>query len=201
VGLPGRRDEEGEVMALGPYTQICYVSLDLQRSIDRWILAGAGPFYTGDSSALPQNRTYRGEPATDRFRAAIAFLGSTQIEIVQPLDDGPSFYREVLERDSADGGDEVLHHVQPKARAMSLDAFDAECARLERDGFICVATLTSPGGGTVRYYEDPARQLGFFIEMSHKDERMFALMEKMFAQHLAWDGKDPVREMRSLSSS
>jgi len=188
-------------MGLGPYTQICYVSLDLDRSIDRWIRAGAGPFYIGDSSTLPPDRTYRGEIATDQFRAAIAFLGSTQIEIVQPLDEQRSFYREVLERHPADASDEVLHHVQPKARPMSEAAFDEECRQLERDGLNCVATLTAPGGGTVRYYEDASNLLGFFIEMSHKSERVFALMEKMHAQHLAWDGKDPVREMHTLATN
>mgnify|MGYP003574955684 CR=1 FL=1 len=188
-------------MSLAPYTQICYVSLDLDRSIERWIRAGAGPFYVGDSASLPPDRTYRGAIAVDQFRAAIAFLGSTQIEIVQPLDDQPSFYREVLERNRADAKEEVLHHVQPKARPMSEAAFDEECHKLERDGLNCVATLTAPGGGTVRYYEDPANLLGFFIEMSHKSERVFALMEKMFEQHLAWDGKEPVREMRTLASN
>lgn len=188
-------------MALGPYTQLCFVSPDLDRSMARWGRAGAGPFYVGESASLPPGRTYRGAPATDPFRAAIAFLGTTQIEIVQPLDDQPSFYREVMGRFPGHEGEEVLHHVQPSVRPMPKDRFDAECAALEGDGFVCVATLTAPGGGTVRYYEEPGAKLGFFIEMSHKTEEAFALMERMFRQHLSWDGADPVRAMRTLAAA
>ena len=91
----------------GSVTEICYVTTDLTRAIERWAQdLGAGPFFTLTIPADFGTRTYRGRPAQDSFSAALGFCGSTLVEFVQPLNDRPSVFREVLD----ERGDLAAHH-------------------------------------------------------------------------------------------
>ena len=97
----------------GSVTEICYVTTDLTRAIERWAQdLGAGPFFTLTIPANFGTRTYRGRPAEDSFIAALGFCGSTLVEFVQPLNDRPSVFREVLD----ERGDLAAHHIRRRHR-------------------------------------------------------------------------------------
>ena len=82
----------------GTVTEVCYVTHDLDRTIQRWVDGvGAGPFFVMNLAADFGVRSYRGSPAKDSFKAALGFSGDTLLEFVQPTNDEPSVFREVLE--------------------------------------------------------------------------------------------------------
>lgn len=184
----GQMTLSAEDHAVEPFTQFCYVARDFEVAIDKWVLAGAGPFFELDLSGLT-DRDYRGTVARDTVRLGFGFLGTSQVEIVQPTNDAPSIYREVL-----DTRGEVLHHIQPKMRPISAELFDAESARYESMGLKLAYSLTAPGVGRVAFF-DGTEKLGFFIELVERSEEWCAKYAWMYEEHLNWNGKDPIRRL------
>lgn len=169
-----------------PFTQFCYVARDFEAAVGKWVLAGAGPFFELDLSRLTE-RNYRGTLAQDTVRLGYGFLGTSQVEIVQPTNDAPSIYREVL-----DTRGEVLHHIQPNMRPLSPELFDAESARYESMGLSVAYSLTAPGVGRVAFF-DGLEKLGFFVELVERSKEICAMDAWMYEEHVNWDGKDPIR--------
>ena len=52
-----------------------------------------GPFFLIDVAPV-LDFTYRGQPSDARISIALAQDGPMQIELIQPLDDAPSMYRD-----------------------------------------------------------------------------------------------------------
>jgi hypothetical protein len=103
---------------LGPIGQLGYVVDDIQGAMAHWIdKLGVGPFYFLPSPPM-QALTYRGEATGARISVALSFSGPLQVELIQPLDDEPTPYRDFL---GAHGTG--LHHV-----ARFVDDFDAAVA-------------------------------------------------------------------------
>ena len=182
-------------MSLTNYTQTCYVVDDLDQALGGWIEAGAGPFFTVDSSIIPGERLYRGKVATDTFRVGLGFIGTTQLEIIQPTDEQPSIFREVMGTGVTGN---ILHHVQPSIRVKSAEEFEQDLADMEQRGYRIVQTLTTPDGLPVRFFENPQNPLGYFIELARKSEAAFAVSEAMYRAHLGRRSDDPIRPMSSL---
>ena len=107
-------------------TQVAMVVKDVEVTAKRyWDDVGVGPwkFYTID----PRNTgsmMLRGKPVEHAFRAAIAMMGDTQLELIEPLDD-KSLYAEHL---AAHG--EGLHHI-----AVDVEGFDAAKTHLKNKGY------------------------------------------------------------------
>jgi len=168
------------------YTQTAFVTHDLERSIQSWYDIAAGPFVILDLDPLfaaPEScpRSYRGAPATDRFRIALGFLGTTQIEIIQPLDDLPSIFGDHLRTRG-----EVIHHIQAKKSVVTADIFDATAASYERMGMELVATIVQPNGNRVAFY-DGLSHFGFFLEIVENGARSFQSVVDMHKLHLERD--------------
>jgi hypothetical protein len=164
------------------YTQMAFVTQDMQASLSRWHAIGAGPFYRVDLSAIDNglitDRSYRGSPAKDTFKATIGFLGTTQIELVEPTNDAPSIFREVPDRKN-----DVLHHMQAKISIVTPDLFDELSHRYEALGMELVALMTTPGGVRSAFYDGRAT-VGCFLEIAEKGEATFNSVKLMHKAHL-----------------
>jgi hypothetical protein len=174
----------------GSVTEICYVTTDLTGAIERWAQdLGAGPFFTLTIPADFGTRTYRGRPAEDSFSAALGFCGSTLVEFVQPLNDRPSVFREVLD----ERGDLAAHHIYPNIRPVTGVEFNRQRARYEQAGYPAALDMVLPGLGRNILFDARAR-LGVFIELLEVSPPMYAGVEKMLSAHQSWDGSRPIRE-------
>lgn len=92
------------VDGFGPVRQMGHVVDD----IDAWMPALSlnqrlGPWMVMRNVTLPC--TYRGEQSRPKIHVALTYRGDMQIELIQPLNDAPSPYREVTL-----SGDYGLHH-------------------------------------------------------------------------------------------
>ena len=174
----------------GSVTETCYVTTDLERAVSQWAEGlKAGPFFSLTIPAQFGTRIYRGRPAEDSFSAALGFCGSSLIEFVQPRDDRPSVFREVLE----ERGDLAIHHVYPNIRPISAAEFDQQRARYERAGFDAALDMLLPGLGRNILF-DARPKLGVFIELLEVTPSLYAGVEKMLSAHESWDGSRPLRD-------
>ena len=88
-------------------TQVAFVVEDLEDGMDRFSnVLGVGPWdvYRFEPPALT-DRTFRGESHEYSMRLALATVGETMLELIEPLE-GPSIYTEHLDEHG-----EGLHHV------------------------------------------------------------------------------------------
>jgi len=166
----------------GGIIQMAYVVADIQAAMQQWTLdLHVGPWFlldrfTGDD---PE---YRGGPTDAAVTLAMAFAGHMQIELLQPLDDEPSVYRETIE---AQG--HGFHHWGVGSRD-----FEDDIARYEAQGYEVAFRAGVPTGGSVAYLDTKGALPGFveLIELGDQMERAFT---GFFGASLAWDGSDPVR--------
>lgn len=179
---------------VGSVTEICFVTEDLEGAVARWVAAtGAGPFVVMAFQPGPANR-YRGGPAQDAFRAAIGFLGTTLIELLQPDNGAPSIIREVLD----EKGEGALHHVYPSIRPLDAAAYDAQCDRYREQGFAEALSLILPGMGRNAFF-DARESIGCFLEVLEFDRAAYdAITERLHSLHLNWNGDDPLRPIEAL---
>ena len=69
-------------------------SADITDAMEHWLDAlDVGPFFYLPSPPL-NDLVYRGEPTGARIAVAITYSGDLQVELIQPLDDEPSPYRD-----------------------------------------------------------------------------------------------------------
>ncbi len=177
----------------GSVSEICFVSHDARRFIANWAAAyGAGPFFAMTMPAEIEH-DYRGAPGKDSFMAALGFMGTTLIEVIQPLDDMPSVFREVLDAK----GEGAKHHVMPSIRTLSPADFDALCAHYDTQGFTRALSLTPPGMGRNILF-DAVETTGVFVEVLEVSEFVYGLLEQMYAAHLAQPGDPVMREFAEL---
>lgn len=185
--------QEAGKLAAGSVSEICFVSSDAQGFVANWAKAyGAGPFFAMTITSEVE-RDYRGAPGRDSFRAALGFLGTSLIEVVQPLDDQPSIFREVLDAK----GDGAAHHVMPSIRALSPEEFDQMCAHYEAQGFTRALSLRPPGMGRNILF-DAVAQTGLFVELLEVSDGLYGMLEKMYAAHLAKPGDPVIRDFAEL---
>jgi hypothetical protein len=91
---------------LGDNMQICVVTRDFRRTMEGLVRTGIGPWrvYTFGPQTV-SDLTYRGKPASYSMKLGLAWSGTMNWEIVQPLS-GPNIYQEFL-----DAHGEGIHHV------------------------------------------------------------------------------------------
>ncbi|MGV1683810.1 VOC family protein [Sphingopyxis sp. NJF-3] len=163
---------------LGPIDQIGFVVADLDRSLSSRMRAlGLGPWTVFRGVTL--DGRFRGEPTHVAIDVALAYQGDVQIELIQPVGDAPSPYR--------DGSGAALcgmHHM-----AWIVDDLDAAVASATARGLSVVFEASNPST-RVAYLEAPDDP-GFLYEFIEG-----AGMREMVASGIAaargWDGSDPV---------
>lgn len=174
-------------MPLDNYMQTGWVVKDLDNAIKYWRVLGAGPFFVTKPENLPE-REYRGQMGRDQVLTAHAFLGTEQIELMQPLTDDPSLFREVL-----DPKGEGLHHIQPNAGVLDKAGFEARAEKYRETGLEIVQSMSLTSDARVVFF-DALKQMGIFIELVQRPPLVHQITVDMHEAHLGWDGTNPIRE-------
>ena len=165
----------------GGIIQTAFVVKDIRDSIDSWIGdCRVGPWFlldhfTGD------HPVYRGAQSRADVAIAMAFAGHMQIELIQPNDDNPSVYKEVI-----DARGHGFHHL-----GRASDDIDADIAALEGRGYSLAFRAGVPTGGDVAYMERPG--YSGFLELITATSGMEEAFTAFWRASVGWDGSDPVR--------
>jgi catechol 2,3-dioxygenase-like lactoylglutathione lyase family enzyme len=168
----------------GEVRQNGYVVRDVEAAMRHWTeVLGVGPFFYFERVPMEDFR-YRGTPSPLEVSIAVANSGSLQIELIQQRNDAPSMYR-----DFTDAGLEGLQHI-----AYWTEAFDADLARLEADGFRVGQSGRIGEGGRFVYFETDAHP-GSVIELSEVSGPKGRFFAHVAEQARNWDGSEPVRRL------
>jgi len=163
----------------GRFFQNAWIVPDLEAAIAHWAqTAKVGPFLTFGAHTLAEV-VYRGRPAPLALTGAIAQAGDVQIELIQPLGEGPCAYR-----DTVPAGTLGFHHM-----GFIADDFEGELARYQSQGL----EIASQGkvGGSRFAYVDTVATLGFMIELLDPDKASRWAFDLARRLALEWDGVHP----------
>jgi hypothetical protein len=169
----------------GPIAQLGYVVDDVTAAMDHWTRElDVGPFFYLPSPPLHDLR-YRGQAVSARIAVALSYSGPLQIELIQPLDDEPTPYRD-FRAEHGTG----LHHV-----ARFADDFDGVI-----DGY--------RARGHEPYYEGRGmtsdQRFAYFDSTVHGGT-VYEVVETAgvgaFFDHIrtvcaTWDGSEPVHTIK-----
>ena len=166
--------------SFGPVVQLGYAVRDIDAWMRNFVAAGVGPWWLNED-VRPQTFRYRGVETPARFACGISWSGPLMIEVIAPLDEHPSPYRDFVA-----SGREGLQHV-------CYFPDDAEAARAElvSQGFAQIVDGRS-GGFHFTYYERPGAGLDA-IEIGDIDAATRDRFAALQAECAAWDGSDPIR--------
>ncbi len=168
--------KEGQIM------QMAYVVRDLEESIHWWSKeARTGPWFVIENFLAP-DQIYRGETSTADVRIGMSFAGHMNIELIQPLDDEPSVYKELIERRGYG-----FHHV-----GIAFVDMAAAIAEYEQRGYALAYHAAVPTGGSVAYMDNGSNDPGF-IELLPVTDGMEATFSRIWRACNEWDGKDLIR--------
>lgn len=168
---------------MGGVAQTAFVVPDLHEAITRWVAdMRAGPFFVLDNFIVP-GQIYRGAPSTADITLAMGFAGHMLIELIQPLDDNPSVYRETIERRGYG-----FHHL-----GIACADVEAACADYSTRGYHEAFRAAVPTGGEVVYLDDGHGPDRGFLELLPVTPAMDATFTRFWEASRGWDGADPVR--------
>jgi len=162
--------------------QMAYVVKDLRAAIDEWVKRlNVGPWFVLEHFT-GVDPVYRGKPSQASITLAMSFAGHMNIELIQPDDDHPSVYKELIDK-SGYG----FHHW-----GIASADFAGDLKRYEAMGMEAAFSLGVPTGGKVAYLDAKGALPGFveLIETSPGMERAFG---GFYGAALTWDGTNPVR--------
>ena len=175
--------ELGYGQPMGGIAQTAFVVEDLPSAIDHWVEnCGAGPFFVLDRFKMP-GQIYRGEESTADITLAMGFAGHMQIELIQPLDNNPSVYRETIAHRGFG-----FHHF-----GIACADVDADSRDYQSRGYVEAFRAAVPTGGEVVYLDNgTGAQLGF-LELLPVTPGMDQTFTRFWEASRGWDGSDPVR--------
>jgi hypothetical protein len=167
---------------VGQIIQTAYVVEDIRASIDWWIKdANTGPWFLLDHF-WAEDQVYRGQSSMADVAIAMGFAGHMCIELIQPLDNHLSVYREIIERRGYG-----FHHI-----GLCVADVDAEIAAYEARGYDLAFRAKVPTGGAVAYMDGGEANPGF-LELIPATPGMDEVFTKFWRASVDWDGRDPVR--------
>jgi hypothetical protein len=144
-----------QVAGAGRVEQIAYVVPVLEAAIEQHSRDfGSGPYFMREARAECR---YRGSPAVLGYRFALGQWGSVQIELVEPVGDAPSIFREITGVSPM-----VLHHV-----CLLPEDLPAQAAAFEGQGDRVVLDFTTPFGSRVVML-DTVERYGHFVELHER---------------------------------
>jgi hypothetical protein len=175
--------ELGYGQPMGGIAQTAFIVPDLHAAIDRWVAdTRAGPFFALPHFLVP-GQTYRGEESRADITIAMGFAGHMLIELIQPLDDEPSVYKETIELRGFG-----FHHL-----GIACADVDAASRDYQSRGYTEAFRAKVPTGGEVVYLDNgTGPQLGF-LELLPVTSGMDATFTRFWEASRDWDGSDPVR--------
>lgn len=164
------------------FKQVGIVVPDIKKAMQQWIdNCGVGPWFYAEKVQLLEV-TYNGKKADIPFAAALANSGDVQLELIQPLDDTPSIYKEFL--------DEVPRGGMQHWSSWPYD-YDAAYKKALESG-LTVAQEGRSASGRFVYFRNDIHP-GAMVEMAeYNDVRQRAFGQVREAAK-NWDGKDPIR--------
>jgi hypothetical protein len=162
------------------YVQISHVVTDVVAAAWDWVdLHGAGPFLLLPPADF--EAPYRGGVTRLRYRIGVTQLGPMQVELIEVLDDSPSYFRDMYAP-----GEAGPHHLS----SVTSD-FDGALAHYTARGFEPVSVFGSSAGRVA--YVDTRPATGLFTEILEQTDVMLHGLRKTAAICATWDGTDPVR--------
>lgn len=170
----------------GPIFQHGYVVHDAEKAALEWAdRMGVGPFYIIDQKI--DDYVYRGQPMALELRIAMGYWGDVQLELIQQLSGGDTFYSAALE--AAPG---QLNHqavlvgdVDVTIREMNLGQYVVHTGNLPMIRFVYLEN----------YLPD-----GLTLELIQADELARMSFGGAAAICRRWDGERPVRTHSDLAS-
>jgi hypothetical protein len=164
----------------GPVRQVGYIVADVNRAMQEFLATlGVGPFFT-----LPEypvlNYEREGRRSDPVVSVAVTYSGPVQIELIQPLGDAPSLYRDIVA-----AGTPGPHYVTYWVRDLA-----ASVARAVANGAIVAQSGGAEGAGRFAYLRQPGGTLFELLESNDMIEAWFGGMQAAAAD---WDGTDPIR--------
>jgi hypothetical protein len=167
----------------GVIRQVAYVTRDIHRSMANWTeRLGVGPWFYAEGSPI-EGSCYRGADCPLRLATALVASGDMQFELVQPLCDTPSMYRDWMARSFTL---ELQQHVAVWPRD-----YDAGMAAAISDGYAEEQIGRTPWG-RFAYLIHP-EQPDLALEMSELTPRRAAFYDNIARAARDWDGLAPVR--------
>ena len=163
--------------------QTAFIVPDIHAAIDHWVSKLViGPwFLLGEFTGIdPQ---YRGAPSTSKCAIAMSFAGQMNIELIQPLDDQPSVYK-----DTIDERGYGFHHF-----GVSTLKLDEDIAAYRDKGYELAFFAGVPTGGHVAYMDTRADMPGM-IEFIEGGPAVDAAFTSFYQATLGWDGSNPIRK-------
>ncbi|WP_431965357.1 zinc-binding dehydrogenase [Nocardia sp. bgisy134] len=166
----------------GGIAQIGYVVRDIEASMCNFVACGIGPwFYL--RGVRPEDFTYKGEPSPMAMDVAVANSGDVQIELISPVGDAPSMYRDFL-----DAGNEGVQHV-----AYWSGNYQELYERAIAAGFT-VGQEGRIGGADGRFaYLETEHHPGTVIEISDVGGTKKFVFDLVKLAAATWDGSNPIR--------
>ena len=168
---------------LGGVAQTAFIVPDLTGAIHHWVRdMGAGPFFVLPHLYAP-GQVYRGAQSLADVTLAMGFAGHMLIELIQPLDDHPSVYRETRELRGFG-----FHH-------LGIACIDVEAASADYQarGYHEAYRAAVPTGGEVVYLDNGTGAAQGFIELLPVTPGMDETFTRFWRASQDWDGTDPVR--------
>ena len=160
--------------------QLGYAVKDVDAWVQTYLNAGIGPWWV-NYEVRPEAFEYRGEESAAGFACAVSWSGPLMLELIQPLDDLPSPYRDFLAT-----GREGLQHVAH----FPSDYADASQALLS-GGYAQV--LDGRSGGFRFTYFEPTGGNSETIELARLTPEAREGLDARQAICKAWDGTEPLR--------
>jgi Glyoxalase/Bleomycin resistance protein/Dioxygenase superfamily len=162
--------------------QMAYVVEDIQRAMKQWAeQLKVGPWFLLEHFT-GVDPLYRGKPSEADVAIAMGFAGHMMIELIQPNNDAPSVYREVIDQRGYG-----FHHW-----GVASKDFDRDVTAYKQRGAELAFFARVPSGGRIAYMDTTAQLPGMveLIELGADFEPMFT---GFYRASLGWDGKHPVR--------
>jgi hypothetical protein len=176
-------DQLGYGQPMEGVAQTAFIVPDLTAAIHHWATnCRAGPFYVLPHLLAP-GQIYRGEESLADVTLAMGFAGHMLIELIQPLDDHPSVYKET--KDLRGFG---FHHL-----GIACADVDASSTEYQQRGYVEAYRAAVPTGGEVVYLDDGTGPAQGFIELLPVTPAMDETFTRFWAASRDWDGSDPVR--------
>jgi hypothetical protein len=166
----------------GPVVQQGYVVPSIDAAMRHWIARGVGPFFIEHLRGF--DALVDGARVKTELKAAFAYSGDQQIEVIQPLGASPTIYSEYL-AEHPEGG---LQHL-----AFWCESVPEKLAELEASG---AGFRLRQAYGDGHAYLDSRAHPGVMIQLMARTPRMEGLFAIIRAAAESWDGvTDPVRKI------
>jgi Glyoxalase/Bleomycin resistance protein/Dioxygenase superfamily len=167
---------------VGQIIQMAYVVEDIRASIDWWMRdAKTGPWFLLDHF-WAEDQVYRGAPSKADVSIAMGFAGHMCIELIQPLDNHASVYKELIDQKG-----HGFHHT-----GICVADVDAAISDYEARGYALAFRAKVPTGGAVAYLDNGRNEPGF-LELIPATPGMDETFTKFWRASVDWDGTDPIR--------